>query len=141
MTAVSMVFTKKSQGEGSRQYGVLAWGGTNYQCITGGYGKGPLPDGWYDIRVRHAVVGNASDLKPGFIDNLSTTTPKSGWFLPLVAKGSTLRRGFGIHPDGNLPGTEGCVGLLGEEAAKFWQRWNGLGFSTRPTSLQVLTGF
>jgi len=40
-------------------------------------------------------------------------TDKSGfgWFARLIPQFETERSGFGIHPDGNVPGTRGCIGL------------------------------
>lgn len=29
------------------------------------------------------------------------------------------RYGLGIHPDGNVPGTEGCIGLLDSDTSDF----------------------
>jgi L,D-peptidoglycan transpeptidase YkuD (ErfK/YbiS/YcfS/YnhG family) len=45
--------------------------------------------------------------------------------------------GFGIHPDGNLSGTKGCVGLQGADMKKFWDKWMRTNMKARPNSLQV----
>lgn len=94
--------------------GILTWGATHYTATSGPHGKGALPLGGYTIKVRHAVVGN--HLASGFKDNMTGNS----WFIPLDPLFSTTRHGFGIHPDGNAPGTKGCVGLTGVDAGNFW---------------------
>ncbi|WNO10476.1 L,D-transpeptidase [Teredinibacter sp. KSP-S5-2] len=133
--AGSITFVKTESGEGSRMKGKLTWGGAEYQVVTGGYGLGAIPDGTYDIETKKAVVGNAQTMKSGFV-NAATGR---GWFLPLTPKFSTTRHGFGIHPDGNLPGTKGCVGIQGDDIKKFWDKWVGTAMAARPTSLVVST--
>lgn len=130
---IQLLFTKASKGNGSRLYGTLKWIDVEYKCITGGYGLGPIPDGLFEVRVRHAVEGKKNNMKSGYVNPLNNR----GWFLPLNPKFSTSRTGFGIHPDGNLPGTKGCIGLLGGDTQKFWDRWIGTALSMRPTSLLV----
>ncbi len=133
--AGQITFTKKKAGDGSRMIGKLTWGVDEYEVVTGGYGKGPIPDGAYDIEVYNAVVGDSSSMRSGFVNPLNG----GGWFLPLTPKFSTTRDGFGIHPDGNLPGTKGCVGLQGEDTKRFWDKWISTGMTTRPGSLVVTT--
>ena len=36
---------------------------------------------------------------------------KQCWFCPVEPAFDTHRNGLGIHPDGNLPGTQGCIGI------------------------------
>ena len=36
---------------------------------------------------------------------------KHCWFCPIEPVFDTVRSGLGIHPDGNLPGTQGCIGV------------------------------
>lgn len=108
---VQMTFSKMTKGDGSRIIGKLKWASDEYEVVSGGYGKGAIPDGQYDIMIYKAVEGDKTNMKSGFMNDLTG----KGWFLPLVAKFSTTRNGFGIHPDGNLPGTKGCVGLQGDD--------------------------
>ncbi len=116
----------------SRTTGILTWGATHYNAMTGPHGKGALPAGKYDIKVRHAVVGNT--LSSGFEDKLT----QNRWFIPIKPTFSTTRDGFGIHPDGNILGTKGCIGLSSSDANSFWRRWNLTPLPTRPTGVNVL---
>ncbi|PCK09217.1 MAG: hypothetical protein COA42_05000 [Alteromonadaceae bacterium] len=132
---VMMTFVKTGKGAGSRVTGKLKWGAGEYEVVTGGYGKGAIPDGTYDIERYDAVVGDKSTMKSGFVNPASGR----GWFLPLTPKFTTTRHGFGIHPDGNLPGTKGCVGLQGADMKKFWDKWLKTAMAARPASLVVST--
>ena len=132
--SLQITFTKTKKGDGSRMLGTLKWGSDEYDVVTGGYGKGQIPDGVYIIEVRKVVVGNDTTMQSGFV-NPST---KRGWFIPLTPKFTTNRHGFGIHPDGNLPGTKGCLGLQGDDIKKFWDKWMRTPINSRPGSLLVL---
>lgn len=72
----------------------LAW-----SAVSGPFGNGPLPMGWYlcsNLRERSKTamvrdgVGFSVDLDPLF---------------------PTTRTLLRIHPDGNVPGTLGCIGI------------------------------
>jgi hypothetical protein len=126
-------FVKTENGIGSRVIGKLYWDEDEYDVVSGGYGKGAIPDGSYDIERYKAVAGNISTMKSGFVNPVNGR----GWFLPLTPKFSTTRHGFGIHPDGNLPGTKGCVGLQGADIKKYWDKWMKTSLKNRPDSLQV----
>ena len=130
-----MSFIKTSKGTGSRMMGKLKWSVDEYEVVTGGYGKGAIPDGLYDIEVYNAVEGDKTSMKTGFINPATGR----GWFLPLSPKFSTTRHGFGIHPDGNLPGTKGCVGIQDKDIKRFWDKWTRTPLKMRPTSLLVMT--
>jgi hypothetical protein len=126
-------FVKTENGIGSRVIGKLYWDEDEYDVVSGGYGKGAIPDGSYDIERYKAVAGDISTMKSGFVNPVNGR----GWFLPLTPKFSTTRHGFGIHPDGNLPGTKGCVGLQGADIKKYWDKWMKTSLKNRPDSLQV----
>jgi hypothetical protein len=108
----------------------LSWDADMYQAVTGPWGLGPLPRGEYTIKV-HDVVENS--LNPGLIDPIT----KKSWFIPIVANFQTKRNSLGIHPDGNVPGTEGCIGLQGADAARFYKKWISVPIGVRPTTLTV----
>jgi len=133
--SVQISFIKTSKGTGTRMIGKLKWFPDEYEVVTGGYGKGAIPDGLYDIEVYKAVEGDKTSMKTGFINSITGR----GWFLPLSPKFSTTRHGFGIHPDGNLPGTKGCVGLQDKDIKKFWDKWMKTPLKMRPSSLLVTT--
>lgn len=109
---------------------ILYWGKETYSARSGPHGKGALPPGRYTIRVRHCVEG--SHLAVGF-----EAASGKRWFIPL---GDDVpdRGGFGIHPDGGVPGTLGCVGLDRLDADFFWTRWNRTPMNERPAWLDVV---
>ena len=132
---IQISLEKTLKGIGTRVIGKLKWFPDEYEVVTGGYGKGAIPDGRYDIAVYNAVEGDKMSMKTGFINPITG----KGWFLPLSPKFSTMRHGFGIHPDGNLPGTKGCVGLQGQDIKRFWDKWMRTPLKMRPSSLHITT--
>lgn len=74
---------------------------------SGGWGKGPIPRGIYILRniVRlEDTENNKAFKRDGF-----------PWYAELECPEYVLREGrdsLGIHPEGNLPGTLGCVGII-----------------------------
>jgi hypothetical protein len=109
----------------------LSFNGKNYTAVSGPFGDGKLPTGDYEIRVREAVEGAT----------LSSPYCAGGvcFFIPIIplfnAKGRT---GFGIHPDGNVAGTKGCIGISSSDAKDFLNEWKKLGLGNRPTIITVL---
>ena len=112
-------------------YGKLAWEDTEYNVVSGPWQNGAIPNGDFEIKIRNVVVG--SNLESGFED----TQTNKRWFIPLEAKFQTNRQGFGIHPDGNIEGTQGCIGLVGRDANLFWTKWLNTKLKARPTTLTV----
>lgn len=109
----------------------LTWEASHYDGVSGPHGLA-LPIGQYTIEVRRAVT--SSSLSSSF----ENTETGNKWFLPIKPKFSTPRSGFGIHPDGNVHGTLGCIGLLPTSATAFWRRWVSKPVASRPTSLTVI---
>ena len=116
-----------------KQMAILTWGSDTFQACTGGHGKGPLPSGQYEVRRRNVVHDN-SGLDTSFLNSQSGQR----WFIPIRPLFSTYRRGLGIHPDGNVTGTEGCIGLTGSSASAFFRKWLSTPLSSRPTQLTVI---
>ncbi len=56
------------------------------------------------------VPFNAKYSKPAYLDKNNF-----GWFLWLGVAG------YGIHPDGNVPGTEGCIGLTNPDTRDLFE--------------------
>jgi hypothetical protein len=117
--------------------GYLTWGKDLYECISGPWGKGMLPNGVYDVKIRNVVL---NDPDPGYKDPVTSDS----WFIPVELRADTgdrsdceCRGGFGIHPDGNVEGTAGCIGLVGKDAGAFRSRWNKVPIKQRPTMLSV----
>ena len=85
----------------------------------------------FDIVSNNVVVGG---LNVGFTDPVTAAS----WFIPLEPQFPIARAGLGLHPDGNVPGTQGCVGITGADANRFCQRWNATPFTDRPILLEVV---
>ena len=122
-----------------------------------GRGGRALPVGTYTVDWAHLVEGSplstSADFGPGFKFPLSTTLktstklkdkqgklakqPLTGFFVPIKADFETDRGDLGIHPDGNVYGTQGCIGLVGNDAVKFWKKVLDTKASTRPKKLSV----
>jgi len=79
--------------------------GYNWPAISGPYGKGKLPSGEYLIAEPVEIKSTAAKYNP--------YRDKSGfvWWCQLTPLFETDRSGFGIHPDGNISGTLGCIGI------------------------------
>lgn len=105
----------------------LSWNRLSFSAVSGPHGKGALPNGYYHVHRNHVVT------------NLSApyTIGKTSFFIPLSPLFPTERSGFGIHPDGNTPGTLGCIGLVGKSVAEFWEEWNKVPMIHRPKLLLV----
>ncbi len=109
----------------------LLFNGQTYTAVSGPHGEGELSTGDYSIQVRNAVEG----------DGLDSPYCAGGvcFFIPIAPLfDSNGRRGFGIHPDGNMYGTKGCIGIKEIDARAFLMAWKKLGVGNRPTTLKVL---
>ena len=78
---------------------------TTFPAKSGPYGQGPLPLGAYIIGTPVAIEADDPKNVPYKDDR------DFAWWCPLTPMFATTRLGFGIHPDGNVPGTQGCVGI------------------------------
>jgi len=68
---------------------------------SGPWGKGKLPAGLYEM-------GKPTEIAP----NPSYTDAKGfAWWAAITPLFPTERSGFGIHPDGGVRGTLGCLGI------------------------------
>jgi hypothetical protein len=119
---------------GKEAVGRLVWDADEYAAVSGPYGAGYIELGDYTVKVRN--VETHPGMKPGYClpgadgDDIC-------FFIPLDPKFQTDRDGIGIHPDGNVPGTEGCIGLQKADFEDFWSKWNRTAIGNRPTSLTV----
>ncbi|MCP4704584.1 MAG: murein L,D-transpeptidase [candidate division Zixibacteria bacterium] len=79
--------------------------GIFWPAISGPFGKGKLPAGEYYITEPVEIKSTAKKYEP--------YRDKTGfaWWCRIIAQFETERSGFGIHPDGNIPGTLGCIGI------------------------------
>ncbi len=77
-----------------------------WNAISGPHRNGRLPSGIY-------TIGQAVQLAKA-PENVPYTDPSgNAWWCPLTPQFSTTRTKLGIHPDGNVFGTEGCIGIQG----------------------------
>ena len=76
--------------------------GNSWRAVSGPWGRGILPNGIYTID-RPVLTGEMpmKDVN-GF-----------GWKARLIPRFKTERFGLLIHPDGNVLGTKGCIGISG----------------------------
>lgn len=84
----------------------------SYGALSGPYGNGPLPEGVW-------TLSNIIKLE----NNLYVKDGVGFWGL-LYPQFRTERSGIGIHPDGGVRGTRGCIGLTGNasELNDFYNR-------------------
>lgn len=75
---------------------------------TGPWGKGALPTGTY--QMEKPVALDSGKVAAGYKDEAGLA-----WWAKLVPSFKTDRTGLGIHPDGNVPGTLGCIGITLED--------------------------
>jgi len=74
-------------------------GEIKFPSVSGKWGKGNLPVGSYTAKYFRDETGDAFSLFG------------VGFFIYIEPKFKTDRSELGIHPDGNVPGTLGCIGL------------------------------
>jgi len=79
-----------------------------WPAVSGPYGKGKLPMGQYAINEPVEINSAAAKYNP-YRDKIGFA-----WWCRLTPLFETDRSGFGIHPDGNVPGTLGCIGITTE---------------------------
>jgi len=114
---------------GNQVQGRLRWPakGLDGAAVSGPFGQGTLPMGLY-----RAPRGTLSDRtgQPPYCDSTNNC-----WFQYIEPQFSTPRTDLGVHPDGNVTGTEGCIGLLDADTAPWRQAFAGL---TEDQPLEVL---
>ncbi len=97
----------------------LTWPSKNlsWNAISGPFGAGALPPGLYDIS-RREITGYTNKVDVPYRDKTGM-----GFFVPIYPKFNTNRGKtggrLGIHPDGNKPGTLGCIGITDANAKGF----------------------
>lgn len=113
-----MVFVLgEASADGKRWHGRLidVEGNKTWNAVSGPYGKGAAPPGAYFIRRAMAVNPEADENKP-YKDKAGLA-----WFAQLDPQFETDRMGLGIHPDGNVPGTLGCIGIAEENTKDLYE--------------------
>ena len=84
---------------------LIAPDGLSWPARSGPYGCGKLPAGKYIIKRPVVIKSEAA--------KFNSYRDKTGfaWWCRLTPCFKTERTGLGIHPDGNVPGTRGCIGI------------------------------
>ena len=109
-----LVFTGSKNGSRERVEGQLfiAAAGNTYNAVSGSKTLLPLPNGAYIVKdLRFRDKSEMARNVPA-IENEGGGICFPAWSVdlePLFCSRRTLLR---IHPDGNLPGTEGCIGIM-----------------------------
>lgn len=88
-----------------------------WSAVSGPHRLGPLPSGLYDIG-RREITDYTNQIDRSYRDKTGR-----GFFVPIYPRFSTHRGKnggrLGIHPDGNIPGTLGCIGITDNSAKSF----------------------
>ena len=114
MPYFDLVFTGSRVQSKQRVEGKLFFSGSmrSYRALSGSTSLKPLPRGAYavsNIRVRDKIE-MARDVPPE--ENHGGGFCFPAWSADLEPRFCTNRTLLRIHPDGNVPGTEGCIGIL-----------------------------
>ena len=96
--------------------------GQNWKVRSGLPGRyQPTPNGLYTLPKNALMSGKSGFGVPH--DGKYAKPPYSfsdkkgfSWFLWLG------KANLGIHPDGNVPGTEGCIGILGDDTSNLFNK-------------------
>ncbi|MEM9894927.1 MAG: hypothetical protein AAF789_01040 [Bacteroidota bacterium] len=117
--------------ENGLAYGDLTWPeeGLSTGAVSGPYGRGELPLGLYHVERNKLLDKPNND---PYCDSL-----KNCWFQVITPQFSTHRTDLGIHPDGNLQGTLGCIGILDTNTKPWYDAFKSVS-SGEYTVLEVL---
>ena len=91
----------------------IAISGKSYKCLSGSSSLLPLPNGCYvvkNLRIRDKAK-MALPVLPDENGGGGMSFP--AWSVDIEPLFSSQRELLRIHPDGGAPGTEGCIGVLG----------------------------
>ncbi len=91
--------------------GRITVNGNTYDFRSGGFGRGSLPEGTYNV-TRHLDRRNDASMSVGGEGYSFAVSDK---YDARVGGTRSLLR---IHPDGRGPGTEGCIGIVGDAATQ-----------------------
>jgi len=75
-----------------------------WKALSGGWGKGPLEEGDYTCYPVKPLPNDKA--------HAAFSSEGSSWVMSLFPLFKTSRFDLAVHPDGNLPGTLGCIGIL-----------------------------
>ncbi len=123
---------------------------SDWAATSGPHGNGELPRGWYSVGAQSQTLGSITNNPPSResdykVDGVWQQGTMSAW-NGTRANGATQykfalnpihntnvggRSGFKIHPDGGVPGTEGCVGITNyNDSVAVFNHLSGAGGTT-----------
>lgn len=120
-----ITFTIANYTSNSRQAnGTLSWASKNLseEARSGPFGNGFLPVGTYTAR-RVELLDKS--------DAVYKDAQGLGWMQAMRPTFTTPRTDLGIHPDGNVPGTEGCIGLNAANTRPWYEAFRSVSDSIR----------
>ena len=82
---------------------------------SGPWGSGQLPPGNYTLPSPPVPVPPDHRRRSSYCDYAGNC-----WWQLITPNFPTNRTGFGIHPDGNVPGTAGCIGATDRDTTSLW---------------------
>lgn len=91
--------------------GHLTVNGHTYEFRSGGFGRGSLPRGTYDVTA-HLWSRSDRSMSVGGVGYSFAVSDK------FDSRVGGTRRLLRIHPDGGQAGTEGCIGIVGNAAVQ-----------------------
>ncbi len=97
---------------------------------SGPWINGTLPPGTYTLPNAPSVVPPSHPHQASYCDDSGNC-----WWQPISPTFPTDRTGLGIHPDGNVEGTAGCIGLSDNDTSDFYE-WLQENWSTTTVTVQ-----
>ena len=98
--------TSRAGQRNQQVQGTVTVNGHPYTFRSGGFGRGSLPPGQYDV-TPHMWSRNNRSMNVGGVGYSFAMSDKYD------SRVGATRRLLRIHPDGGTPGTEGCMGIVG----------------------------
>ena len=86
-----------------------------WPAVSGPWGNGQLPPGSYTLPSPPVHVPPSHPNQASYCDSAGNC-----WWQPITPNFPTNRGGLGIHPDGNVPGTAGCVGATDSDTTSLF---------------------
>jgi hypothetical protein len=119
-----------SKRVGKLAEGTLSWAakGLSSRAASGPYGNGALPAGTYRAQRKKMLDKKPSDEHGAYCDG-----QRKCWMQPMDAEPANGRTELGIHPDGNVAGTEGCIGLKDKDTKVWYDAFHGVGQGSSTT--------
>jgi len=110
---LDLIFAAKKHPSKARVEGYLIFNstGSRYFSYSGSKTLKPLPNGVYCVKNLHLRKDMAMHLDVSPKENGLYGLCFPPWSVDLEPVFPTERNALRIHPDGHLPGTEGCIGI------------------------------